>query len=176
MVASRFSPSSEPPVWLHDVYERRRRRTVRLVELSIAALQRDRKRISLAVLARVSRSVDPGEPEGVSESAILHNEEAYALYRQHADHRRRYPRQGPSNGRTHVGGGDRLRVSADRDPGRARRRYLRASKADLVERLVAAELAYSDMRARWLKTADELLVWIMLVDRLVATKMADPHW
>jgi hypothetical protein len=35
--------------------------------------------------------VDPEEPDGVSESAILHNEEACALYRRHAPSKR--PRQ-----------------------------------------------------------------------------------
>jgi hypothetical protein len=59
--------------------------------------------------------------------------------------------------------------SADRDHGRARQRYLRASKAELVERLLAAEKAYADMENRWLRTADDLLVWIMLVDRLITT-------
>jgi hypothetical protein len=50
----------------------------------------------------------------------------------------------------------------------ARQRYLRASKADLVKRLLVAEQAYDDMEDRWLRTADDLLVWIMLVDRLIA--------
>jgi hypothetical protein len=61
-----------------------------------------------------------------------------------------------------------IRVSADRDRGRARQRYLRLSKADLVERLLGAEQAYAEMESRWLKTADDLLAWILVVDRLVA--------
>jgi hypothetical protein len=84
----RSSPSSEPPPWLGEVYERRRHRTIRLVELSIAALTRAGKRTSLAAIARASKTVDPNEPDGISESAIVHNEEAYALYRQHAEHKR----------------------------------------------------------------------------------------
>jgi hypothetical protein len=51
--------------------------------------------------------------------------------------------------------------------GRARQRYMRASKPELVERLLAAEKAYAEMENRWLRTADDLLVWIMLVDRLL---------
>ena len=86
---SRSSRSSEAPTWLGEVYERRRRRTVRLVELSITVLTRAGERVSLAAIARVSKTVDPAEPDGISESAILHNEEAYALYRQHADRKRR---------------------------------------------------------------------------------------
>jgi hypothetical protein len=166
---SRSSPASEPPPWLRAVYDRRRRRTVRLVRLSIAALERAGKPISLAALARTSKTVDPAEPAGVSESAILHNEEAYALYRQHAPSKR--PRRRDAKVSARVGQDQVVRVRADRDRGRARRRYMRASKAELVERLVAAEQAYADVEARWLKTADELLTWIMLVDRLLAGKI-----
>jgi hypothetical protein len=149
------------------VYDHRRRRTVRLVELSIAALTRAGERASLAAIARVSKTVDVREPDGVSESAILHNEEAYALYRQHAQNKRRRQRKQPAERRTNVVGNGRLRVSTDRDHGRARQRYLRASKPELVERLLAAEKAYADMETRWLRTADDLLVWIMVVDRLM---------
>jgi hypothetical protein len=152
------------------VYERRRRRTVRLVELSISALQRAGKRTSLAAVARISKTVDPEEPKGISESAILHNEEAYALYHQHADHKRQTVRKLSPNRRIDIGDETRIgiRVSADRDRGRARQRYLRLSKADLVERLLGAEQAYAEMESRWLKTADDLLAWILVVDRLVA--------
>jgi hypothetical protein len=65
-------------------------------------------------------------------------------------------------------GGSKLGVSADRDHGRARQRYLRASKSHLVDRLLNAEQAYAAMEGRWLRTADDLLVWIIVVDRLLA--------
>src|ERR1700682_3662678 len=108
---SRSSPSSEPPAWLGEVYKRRRRRTVRLVELSIATLERAGEKPSLAAIARVSKTVDPKEPRGISESAILHNEEAFAFYHQHADRRRRLtPRPAPSR-RTDAGVDNRIRVS-----------------------------------------------------------------
>jgi hypothetical protein len=58
----------------------------------------------------------------------------------------------------------RLRVSADRDRGRDRQRYMRTSKADLVECLLVAERAYAEMEDRWLRTADDLLVRIMVTD------------
>jgi hypothetical protein len=111
-------PSSEPPAWLGEVYERRRRRTVRLVQLSIAALTRAGERGSLAAIARVSKTIDPAEPHGVSESAILHDDEAYALYRQHADHKRQMARKPSPNRRVDLGDDHRIRVNADRDRGR----------------------------------------------------------
>jgi hypothetical protein len=34
------------------------------------------------------------------------------------------------------------------------------SKTEIVERLLAVERAYADMEDRWLRTADDLLVWV----------------
>src|SRR5579859_3566124 len=119
MAISRSSPSSEPPAWLEDVYERRRRRTLRLVELSMAALVGKGESASLAAIARTSKTVDPAEPHGVSESAILHNEQAYALYRQHTDRKRRPARARSTNDRFEIGNGRPIRVTANRDSGRA---------------------------------------------------------
>jgi len=138
--------------------------------LSIAVLTRAGERVSLAAIARVSKTVDPADPDGISESAILHNEEAYALYRQHAQGKRRAQRNGAAALHMGTSGDSRICVSADRDRGRARQRYLRASKAELVERLLIAENAYAAMENRWLRTADDLLVWIMIVDRITATR------
>jgi len=166
---SRSSQSSDPPVWLGQVYDRRRRRTVRLVQLSIAALTHAGERPSLSAIARVSKTIDPAEPRGVSESAILHNEAAYELYRQQSERKRQNTRRPSSKRHIDMGHGSRIRVNADRDHGRARQRYLRASKAAHVERLLIAEKAYAEMENRWIRTADDLLVWIVLVDRLVTT-------
>ena len=138
--------------------------------MSIAALERAGKPTSLAALARISKTVDPEEPRGVSERAILHNEDAYALYRQHAPTRR--PRQQGSRVNAAVGLRRLVRVKVDRDPARARRRYMRATKPELVERLLAAEQVCAEMETRWLRTADDVLAWMMLVDRLLAGKIA----
>lgn len=169
MAISRSSRSSESPARLGAVYERRRQRTVRLVELSIAALLRAGERPSLAAIARISRTIDPMDPRGISESAILHNVEAYALYQQHADRKRhasKTPKRRSPPGRTAGFSHDRVRVSAARNLGRVRQRYIRASKANLVERLLACEQAYAEMEERWLRTADDLLIWIMLLDSI----------
>jgi hypothetical protein len=57
----------------------------------------------------------------------------------------------------------------------ARQRYLGATKADLVMRLLVAEHALVDIENRWLQTAGDLLVWIMLVHRLITTtEQTDP--
>jgi hypothetical protein len=62
-----------------------RRHRLRFELVSVTGRSRGNVGAFLAALARVSKTVDPTEPPGVSESAILHNEEAYALYRQRAE-------------------------------------------------------------------------------------------
>ncbi len=74
--ASRLSPEDRP--WLKEkVYGPKRRRTVELVKRSVDSLVDDRKRISLSALSARSKEIDP-DGRGVSETAILNNEEARA--------------------------------------------------------------------------------------------------
>jgi hypothetical protein len=35
-----------------------------------------------------------------------------------------------------------------------------------------AQQAYAEMEYRWLRTADDMLVWIIVVDRLLAGKIS----
>jgi hypothetical protein len=130
----------------------------------MAALLRAGERPSLAAIARISKTIDPAEPRGISESAVLHNEEAYGLHRQHAQQERNMQRKPSPEHRTNILEDGPVHVSRDRDPARARQRYMRASKTELVQRLLTAEKGYADMENRWLRTADDVLVWIMLLD------------
>src|SRR5260370_21628319 len=69
--------------WLEtSVYEPLRQRTVQLVKQSVDALRLASQRISLSTVATKSKEVDP-EQRGISESAILDNQEASAYYEQY---------------------------------------------------------------------------------------------
>jgi hypothetical protein len=77
----------EPHPWLEEkVYAKLRRRTVDLVKQSVDALCKDKQRVSLATVAARSKEVDP-EHRGVSESAILDNQEASTSMRCEMDKR-----------------------------------------------------------------------------------------
>jgi hypothetical protein len=56
-----------------------RRRTVDLVNRSVDALCKDKQRVSLSTVAAKSKELDP-EHRGISESAVLDNQEARAYY------------------------------------------------------------------------------------------------
>jgi hypothetical protein len=160
-VSSRFNQDPndhpEPHPWLEEkVYAKLRQRTVDLVKQSVDALSRDRQRVSLATVAAKSKELDP-EHRGVSESAILDNQEAKAYYEQHrswrgSSRKRAKPLVVAPPASTGV-------VKPDRDEQRVRQRYLRMSKEVLIERLITAERMLAEQRERWLLQQDEVLTW-----------------
>ncbi len=160
-MSSRFNQDHndhhEPHPWLEEkVYTKLRQRTVELVKGSVDALLKDKQRISLATIAGKSKELDP-EHRGVSESAILDNQEArtyYEQYRSWQGIRKKQARPAVVTQPASPGS-----VKRDRDERRVRQRYLRMSKEALVARLLAVERISAEERARWLHSQDEMLTW-----------------
>ena len=153
----REQDTSEPYPWLQEkVYEPLRQRTIALVRTAVDALLKDKQRISLATVAAKSKEVDP-QHRGVSESAILDNQEARAYYEQYRTWQsRRHKRGRVVEGSSPPQPGP---IKADRDEQRVRLRYRRMSKEALIERLLAVERTYAQERARWLSQQDDVLTW-----------------
>ena len=147
----------EPHPWLEEkVYAKLRQQTADLVKQSVDALHKDKQRVSLATVAAKSRELDT-EHRGISESAILDNQEARSYYEQHRSWRGSSKRQAkplvvtsPASPTT---------VKPGRDEQRVRQRYLRMSKEALVERLITTERTLAQQRERWLSQQDEALTW-----------------
>jgi hypothetical protein len=153
------NPTNEPHPWLEEkVYARLRQRTVDLVKRSVDALRKDKQRVSLATVAARSRELDTeGNGKGISESAILDNQEARAYYEQHRSWQgNRKRRAKPLVVASSAQPGP---VKPDRNEQRARQRYLRMSKEALVERLITVERTSAQERERWLSQQDEVLTW-----------------
>lgn len=153
------TPKNEPYPWLEEkVYARLRRRTVDLVTRSVDALRKNEQRISLSTVAAKSKELDTErDGKGISESAILDNQEARAYYEQYRSWR------GIPNKRAKplavampapLG-----EVKLGRDEQRVRQRYLRMGKEALVERLITTERTLAERRERWLGQQDEVLTW-----------------
>lgn len=150
-------PKNEPHPWLEEkVYAKLRQRTVDLVKQSIDALRKDKQRVSLATVAARSKELDP-EHRGVSESAILDNQEARVYYEEHRNWRGSpRKRAKPLVVATLASPGT---IKPGRDEKRVRQRYLRMGKEALVERLIASERTLAEQRERWLGQQDEALTW-----------------
>ncbi len=129
-------PKREPHPWLEEqVYARLRQRTVDLVRRSVDALSKDKERVSLSTIVAKSKELDTeGAGQGISESAILDNQEAKAYYEHHRTwqgiRKRRTKTQAVASP-VKVGP-----VKLDRDEQRTRQRYKRMSKEALIERLI----------------------------------------
>ncbi len=162
-MSSRFNQDPndhhEPHPWLEEkVYSQLRQRTIDLVKLSVDTLRKDKWRVTLATVAAKSKELDTdGNGKGISESAILDNQEARAYYEQHRSWRGSSRKQAKP-----------LVVTMPSSPGlvkpgrneqRVRQRYLRMSKEALIERLITAERTLSEQRMRWLGQQDEVLTW-----------------
>jgi hypothetical protein len=170
-VSSRFNPDPsdhhEPYPWLEEkVYAKLRQRTVDLVKQSVDALRKDKQRVSLSTLAAKSKELDP-ERRGVSESAILDNQEARAYYEQHrswqgSPKKRAKPLAVASPASPGV-------VKPGRDEQRVRQRYLRMGKDALVERLIITERTLAEQRERWLGQQDDVLTWRLRAEAAEST-------
>ncbi len=138
---------NDAPLWLQEqVYAPKKQRTIDLVKRSIEGLLKEGQAISLASIAAISKTID-ATGQGVSESAVLNNEEARSLYEQHRTWKgplRRSPNTTKKVRATQIS-----TTKADRDQEQARQRYLRFNKAELVDRLLAAEYAYAEQEQRW---------------------------
>jgi hypothetical protein len=154
------TPDSPPPA-LVPVYERKRQRTTRLTRDAIEFLERNKKAISLASIAAASRQLDP-EGRGVSENGIRTNPDAYALYRDHMTWKATNHGRRRSVLRL-------VREQPARDLVRARQRYMRLPKNELAERLISLEEESAHWENRWLRQADELLTWMIVASRLLAS-------
>jgi len=148
---------SEPHPWLEEkVYARLRQRTVDLVKQSVDQLRLDKRRISLATVAAKSKELD-ADHRGISESAILDNQEARAYYEQHRSWRGSPRKRAKPLAAAQTA--EPRSVKPGRDEQRVRQRYLRMSKGVLVERLITAEGTLAEQHERWLSQQDEALTW-----------------
>lgn len=143
--------------WLQEqVYLPRRQRSVDLVKRSVDILVREQKKVSVASIVAKSKEID-SDGLGISESAILNNDKAYTYYEQHRTWK------GSRNKRSAIAGivshNANVRIKADRDVAGVRQRYMRMSKQELADRLLAMEQACAEQEERWLRVNDDLLEW-----------------
>jgi hypothetical protein len=167
---SKLKGDTEDRPWLREkVYDPRRWRTVELVKHAVDCLLKDKRRVSLASVAARSKELDP-EGRGISESAILNNEEARQYYEQRRAWRGK-SRKRPTRSK------DALEIISpiklDRDLSRARYRYLKMSKAELAARLLAVEQKYAEQEEQWLQVNEDLMTWRLRAERAEARIRAE---
>ncbi|ASJ54150.1 hypothetical protein BP422_11690 [Brevibacillus formosus] len=153
--------------WLREkVYAPKRQRTVHIVKQTIDSLLASKQRVSLATISNKSKEIDP-EGLGISESAILNNEEArsyYELNRTWKGGSRRRRKQEVDHRPTYT----ISKINPNRDVSRVRQRLMRLSKTELVDRVLTLEQAAGVQEEQWLQLNDELLFWRLRAEQAEA--------
>lgn len=168
---SKLKGNIEGRPWLREkVYDPKRQRTVELVKRAVDCLLKDKQQVSLASLAARSKELDP-EGRGISETAILNNEEARQYYEQHRAWKGK-SRKRPINSKDAPEITEPIKI--DRNLSRARYRYLKMSKAELAARLLAVEQKYAEQEELWLQVNEELMTWRLRAERAEARLRAEP--
>jgi len=149
------------------VYAPKRQRTFDLVKQAIDMLVEQHKqdgttRISLSTIIATTRQLDPAG-KGVSHTAILENEEAYAYYKRNRTANKPKKRQ-PTPRNVDA----RRVIKADRDQARVRQRYMKLNREDLVVLLLSVEQQYAELHERYLATNDKLLEWQLRAEQAEA--------
>lgn len=155
--------------WLKEkVYEPKRHRTVHLVKLAVDSLRESKQKISLSSVSNKSKEIDSGG-RGVSESAILNNEDARTYYERYRTwkgvSRRRLKHKADNREASLL---SRHRVDPNRDVSRVRQRLMRLSKTELVDRVVTLEQSAGVQEEQWLQLNDELLFWRLRAEQAEA--------
>lgn len=139
--------------WLEQHYQATRQRTVSQVKVAVDQLVKENRSVTIEAICQQSQQIDP-QGKGIKKAGILGNAEAYAYYRQYSASSRR---TGGRVSRQSATVAHRLPTDPHRDLGQVRRRYVRESKAALVERLLSVEQAYLESQQQLARLQFEML-------------------
>lgn len=175
---SRDSESNPAPErsrpWLEAYYEARRQRTVALVKAAVDRLVQENQPVTVEAVCRLTRELDP-TGKGVQKSGVLQNAEAHAYYRQHSATYRSYHGWKDRKPTRPTPPAAPPQVKLDRDVDRVRRRYRLFPKAELVERLVAAEQAHAEIRQQVTRLQFELAEARRELQQAILLPAQPPH-
>lgn len=144
--------SDSPKEWLEEIYNSRKNRTVSITQKSIDLLISRQEKISLNNIIKISREIDA---KGISHTAILNNNEArklYETYRNWVPTKRKLSKGIPDESNLY-----NLNIKTDRNLSSVKKRLLKLTKIQLMERLLIVEEAYALLHKKWLDQQSSLL-------------------
>ena len=168
MKSTRKIPTHQAPTWLDaTVYAPKKQRTFEVVKQAVDTLVEQRKRdgttrVSLTTIVAMAKQQDP-TAQGIAHTTILENEEAYAYYKRYRTaHKsvKQQPRSRSANARPVV--------KVDRDQTRARQRYMRLSREELVGQFLLVQQQHAELHECYLAMNDKLLEWQLRTEQAEA--------
>ncbi|KEZ49899.1 hypothetical protein [Metabacillus indicus] len=144
-----FNPKNEP-VWLKDSHLRRSNRSIELGKQAINQLINKGEPITYTAIAEQSKEIDP-EGKGIHPNTIRTNEQLYEYYKQHSKtHKQKRNRKNPVFNRS-INSNDWgfSKIKTGRNPDNLKRKYMKLTKAELVQRLILTEEFIAENNTKW---------------------------
>lgn len=162
MSQSKSTNNEQVPTHLKKLYNAREQRTIDLVKSSIDALIEANQPVSLRLIVAKSKEIDP-KGQGVSVTAIQRNTDANAYYHQHRSYKNTptKPSYLAVKKLPHI---DISKLKIERDLSQVRQRYLKLTKEELVDRMIAVEQILAEQEYNWHEANDEFFSQILEVE------------
>lgn len=144
--------------WLREqVYEPKRTRTFELVKKCVDALHERGEPVSLLRIVAESKALDE-KGVGVAHSTILQHERANAYYQQY----RTSKSVTTTNRSSEIINSDAppAPVKLNRDLGKVKKRYMKMSKHELINKLISTEQGYASLHKDWVNLNQQLFAEI----------------
>lgn len=146
---SQMFKSKNEPVWLKESHQRRSNRSVQIGKQSIDQLIKKGDSITYTTIVEQSKEIDP-EGKGIHPNTIRTNEELYDYYKQHS---KTYKQKNSKNTvHNHLIAKEDLefsKIKPSRNPDNLRRKYMKLTKEELVQRLILAEEYIAENNTKW---------------------------
>lgn len=143
--SSKWTKDKRP--WLKDVHEERKQRSFQLGKQTIDALVAEGSSVTLSKIREKSKDIDP-DNKCIHPNTVKSNEELYEYYKARS---RTFKIQHTNRRTTSQGSFDTVfrRINPERDLTNVRHKYMKMSKAELVERLIQAEQFIAKNHQKW---------------------------
>lgn len=142
--------SKNEPVWLKDSYQRRSNRSVELGKQSINQLIKIGEPITYTTIAKRSKEIDP-EGKGIHPNTIRTNEQLYEYYKQYSKthKQKKNSPNNPLNGPLTIKGIEFYNIRPNRNRDNLKKKYMKLSKKELMQRLILAEEYIAENNTKW---------------------------
>lgn len=144
---TRQSPSEAGRPWLKENDKKRQQRSLELGKQAIHRLVANGTAVTLSAIQTASKEIDPAG-KGIHPNTVKTNPELFECYKQYSHtyaKKHRIPPVQTNNGMQL----DFMRIDPNRNLTQVRNRYRKHPKAELIEKLIAAEQFIADNHSKW---------------------------
>lgn len=149
-MSQKFSSISERP-WLKDNHLASSQRVVKLGQTVIDLLVKASRPVTLSSISEESKKIDT-KGKGIHENTIRTNKELYDYYKQHSTTYKRKQNSNKTSSKnfSSIEDTDYQKLIHERDPGYLKKKYMKLTKEELVQKLIHAEQYIVENNKNWI--------------------------